>query len=538
MPGQEASRESGFWLATTAATPLLRWATSILMVGLFAIFLFAAVYANLPLARSDGFIPFIQATMFITELVTAILLFTQFAILREPAILVLASGYLFTSLIVVAHTLSFPGALSPTGLLGEGLQTTGWLHIIWHFMFPATVLAYALLKDRDANRSVMSNSLSRSLILVCMMAVVALVLIITFGLMAADARLPRLFLNRTTFAPLAGRLGLLDTLICVAAFAVLFVRQRSFLDRWVLVATFATLLEMAMVIMIAGRFTLGWYAVRLFGVTASVAVLVALLVETMVLYARLASAMILVKRERSHRMMSLDAATSAMAHELRQPLAAIEAAGSAALNWLKKTPPDIEEAKACLDSSGRSVQRVADAISSVRELFKRTSNQRTMIHINEIAVQALSAFRGGLDSNQIAITNDLQADLPEVHADRTQVQQVVLNLIKNGIEAMRAGPSDRKHLTITTRIYGHSSVLLSVQDTGPGIDPHQSDRIFEPFFTTKVSGMGLGLAICRSIVEDHGGSLRLTKADSEGCIFEFVLPIVSVTPGGIAVPPE
>jgi signal transduction histidine kinase len=530
MPIRELSQEAGFSVATEPATPLLRKVTLAVMAALLSIFLAAVFFANVPMAQSEGFIPFIQAAMIMGEIVTAVLLYTQFAILRSPAILVLASGYLFTALIILAHTLSFPRAFGPSGLLGAGLQTTGWLHIIWHFAYPASVIGYVLLKDKNENTddrrtpSPGGSSIVLSVTVVCGLAFALIV-----GLIAGDAYVPRLFLDRTTFAPLAAYTGFFDTLVCVLAFVLLWQHQRQFLDRWLLIAIFATILEMAMVIIISGRFTLGWYAVRLFGVTASMAVFIALLTETMSLYARLADAIILFRRERTNRLMSLDAATAAMAHELRQPLTAIISSGSAAANWLNRVPPDLGEVRnslALMTSSARSADEI---IAGVRELFKKGAGNRTEVRIDDIVRHDLSLVQPDLQAGGIRVETELEADLPVVQADRTQLQQLILNLIRNAIEAMGSIAPGARRLRLVARREGHSSVVLSVQDSGPGITAEDAARVFEPFFTTKPGGMGLGLAICRTIAQDHGGDLRLAQSGPDGCVFEVALQTAAAT---------
>jgi C4-dicarboxylate-specific signal transduction histidine kinase len=137
-----------------------------------------------------------------------------------------------------------------------------------------------------------------------------------------------------------------------------------------------------------------------------------------------------------------------------------------------------------------------------------------------------------LSLNEVSLATEFQNVLPEVYADRTQIQQVISNLVRNAIDAMNAKPPRARRLRLATSLDGHSAVLLSVQDTGPGITAERSERVFEPFFTTKPAGMGLGLAICRTIVQDHGGSLRLAKTDLGGCIFEMTLPAAAKEHGG------
>ena len=305
------------------------------------------------LGQSDGFVPFIEAIMFVTELVTAAFLFAQFVIIRSLGVLVLASGYLFTSLIILAHALAFPGAFGPNGLLGAGLQTSGWLAIIWHFVFPVSVIAYVLMKNSttDTGQPVQTSAT----LTICWSAAIVsgLVFALTWGLIVADAYVPPLFLNKTTFAPLTIQTGLMDALICTLAFFLLWLRQSSFLDRWLMIAILAMILEMALLLIVPTRFTAGWYNGRMFGVIASTVVLVAFVIEGTVLYSRVANTIVLLRRERANRLMSLDAATSAMAHELRQPLTAIVTMSAAASNWLKRSPPDFEQMRICIASIRR-----------------------------------------------------------------------------------------------------------------------------------------------------------------------------------------
>jgi C4-dicarboxylate-specific signal transduction histidine kinase len=256
-------------------------------------------------------------------------------------------------------------------------------------------------------------------------------------------------------------------------------------------------------------------------------VLSVLIIETMVLYARLANALILQRRERAAGLMSVDAATAAFAHEVRQPLTAIAAESGAALNWLKRTPPDLEEIGASLTQIALVTQRASEIISGVRALFKKAPHRRTMIQINQLAQQVLGLVEHDLRAHGVSVSTSFEEDLPSIPADRTQLEQVILNLVNNAVDAMRSGATPTRTLRLVTCRNGTSMLSLSVQDSGPGIAPDDRDRIFDPFFTTKPSGTGLGLSICRSIIEDHGGDLRLTKTDSHGSIFEIALPVGS-----------
>jgi signal transduction histidine kinase len=432
----------------------------------------------------------------------------------------LASGYLFSALIVTFHLLTFPGAFAPSGLLGAGLSTTAWLFIFWHLGLPVSVIGYAYLIDER-------RALTRSTVYWSLTFIIGLVCVLTWIVTAYDDALPALFVDQIGFTPLANHVTSIVFLVSVVALAMLWFRRKSVLDLWLIVAVCAMVAELAMTsFVIVSRFSLGFYTQRIFSLAASTIVLSALLAEATVLYGRLANAIVLLQRERADRLMSVEAATAAMAHEVRQPLTAIATYSRACLRWLKRTPPDLEEVRGSLDSIIASSHRADDVIASIRGLYRKTISQRTMIDVNTVVRQALNLLNYDLQANQILAATKYQENLPQINADDTQVQQVVLNLIKNAIDAMRSAPPGKRDLRLTTRLDDKNSMVsIIVEDSGPGINAEERDRIFNPFFTTKSVGMGLGLSLCRTIVEDHGGRLRLIKTDSYGSVFEITLPI-------------
>ena len=204
---------------------------------------------------------------------------------------------------------------------------------------------------------------------------------------------------------------------------------------------------------------------------ASCTVLVVLLWETMMLYARLASATILQRRERAHRLMSVDAATAAIAHEISQPLGAIQLNCSTALDCLKTTPPDLEEVRACLTDTMKDSNRANKIIESVRGLFKTTAPQRTKIELNRLVGQVLRMVENDLHVHGVTVSTELQENLPEIIADPIQLQQVILNLIRNAIEAMAIGPATIKTLRLVTTKNGNSVVAFR-----PGLRTRNSPR--------------------------------------------------------------
>jgi len=216
-----------------------------------------------------------------------------------------------------------------------------------------------------------------------------------------------------------------------------------------------------------------------------------------------------------------------LAHELRQPLTAIRSSASAAMNWLNKSVPDIDEARVATGSVIDITDRADAIISSVRELFRREAGHRQLVEIGKIVRESLVLMDAELRANQVSVQARYAQGLPSVRADRLQLQQVVLNLIKNAIDAMSATSVTNRRLEIKVSPASHAMVSLRIDDNGRGIPPEQQDQIFRSFFTTKKAGMGLGLAICRSIIADHGGTLRILKTGAGGTSFEISLPVAS-----------
>jgi signal transduction histidine kinase len=504
-----------------------------LIIFLLVAFLIIAPFASVPLARVDAFIPVLQTVLCVAELITAALLFAQYSIEPLHGVLALACGYMFSGLFAFLQTFAFPGAYAPAGLFGD-LSTAPYLFCLWHIAFPLGVIVYALSKDTAKGANVAGSS-PAVVIRITVTCVVALTAGLTWAVTAGAGYLPSLFVNTTTQAPFTNYLTGSIWLLSAVALVLLYARKRTVLAVWLTVTVFATLPDLALsTVMSSVRFTLGWYVARSYALLASCTVLIALLTETTVLYARHANAIVLLRRERADRLMSLEAATAAMAHELKQPLGALRSFGSAAQNWLKRTPPDVEKANRAVTSVINTVDRADHVVSSMRDLFKKTSNQHTMVQLNDVVRQLLSLVQRDLHANGISLTTEYEPNLPQVQAEPTQLQQVLLNLVKNAIDAMEAVTRGERNLRLVTGFDGKSVVSLYVQDSGPGIAAENQDRIFDPFFTTKPTGMGMGLSICRTIIETLGGNLRLARTNDRGSSFEIALPIAQQTGGNRA----
>jgi PAS domain S-box-containing protein len=215
--------------------------------------------------------------------------------------------------------------------------------------------------------------------------------------------------------------------------------------------------------------------------------------------------------------------TASLAHEVNQPIAAAITNSNTCLRWLAREPPDVEEAREAASRSVKDATRAADIISRVRLLFKKGTPLRESVDVNEVTREVIALLRDQADRYFVSIRTDLAADLPEVMADRVQLQQVFMNLMLNGIEAMK-DPSAAGELTIKSQRANNGQLLISVSDTGVGLAPQQADQIFNAFFTTKPEGTGMGLAISRSIIESHGGRLWATANSGRGATFHFTLP--------------
>ena len=415
------------------------------------------------------------------------------------------------------------------GLLGADSQSAAWLSVFYRFGFAATTVGYALLIPGKHTKGSIGLS-PRPAILWSVAIVVIVVCALTWAVTAGHDLMPRLLSD--SILPLGHSANGMIALTSVLAFLLLWSRGKSVLDLWLMVAVCALAMETSLTaFLVTTRFSVGFYATRLIPFIVSKAVLIVLLSETLMLNERLASAFILQRRERENRLMSVDAATAAIAHEIKQPLTAIAARCSAALRWLKRTPPNLKEVQDCLTRMMEASGRANEVVDSIRGLFKTNALQMTPIEINRLVRQVLQMVENDLHVQGVTVSTEFQGGLPQIMADRTLLQQVILNLVKNAIEAMGTVPRTKKALRLVTTHSGNW-VSLSVQDSGPGITPENGARVFDPFFTTKSSGTGLGLSISQKIIADHGGELRLTKTDSNGCTFEITLPSVATSDRG------
>jgi signal transduction histidine kinase len=218
--------------------------------------------------------------------------------------------------------------------------------------------------------------------------------------------------------------------------------------------------------------------------------------------------------------------SASIAHELRQPLAAVAISGVAALNWLKKQVPDLNETRLALETVVKESHRADDVIKSVRAMFRHESPARAPINLNELIQEVMTITARSISSNNIVLNANLTNNPPPtVMADSVQLQQVILNLIMNAVDAMSQPGHWARLLQLGTQVRPDGTVLTTVTDSGPGVDPKVVGKMFQHFFTTKPSGMGMGLPICKTIVEAHGGTLTASPSKPYGMEFRIVLPL-------------
>ena len=521
-----------------------------------AIFLTAAPLARVPLAQVWAFIPIYESALVINDLITAVLLFGQFGFLRSRALCVLASGYLFTALMTVAHALTFPGLFSPTGLLGAGPQSTAWLYMLWHAGFPLLVIAYGLLKDdgRETSRP-------RGRAGVAVLSSVAAVLVAACGLTllatAGQDSLPAI-MEGNHYTPAMILVVSSAWVLSLLALIILWRRRpHAVLDLWLMVVMCAWLLDIALAAVLnAGRFDLGFYAGRIYGLLAASFVLTALLIENGKLYVRLVAAHESERRERQRVQerttelvaVNADLATevgerrraeaeaeganrakseflSRMSHELRTPLNAI--LGFAQLLELEVQRPEDRESVEQITKGGRHLLSLINEILDIARIEAgRLALSLEPVRVDDAIQRVLDLARPLAAGRGVELQTDGAArSTQHVWADAQRLQQVLLNLVSNGIKYNR----ERGRLAVACDEVGEGRLRISVTDTGPGISPASRERLFQPFDRLDaeqrgVEGTGLGLALSKGLVQAMGGAIGVESVPGEGSTFwiEFV----------------
>jgi len=227
---------------------------------------------------------------------------------------------------------------------------------------------------------------------------------------------------------------------------------------------------------------------------------------------------------RLSRVLSMGELTASIAHEIKQPLTAVVMNGHASIEWLSASPPNLEKVRQSTEKIIQDGTRAGAVLSRIRALFKKETSTKDWLDINDVIQELLALVLAEAQKQNVSLRLELASDLPKVMGDRVQLQQVVLNLMMNGIDAIAADKTIREVLVVSWK-HGEDEIGVRVEDTGVGLDLENAEKIFDPFFTTKPHGIGMGLSISRTIVESHEGKLWATPRPAGGTIFQFTIPV-------------
>jgi signal transduction histidine kinase len=527
------------------------------LIGVSAVVFVACIpYVRVALEPSPAFVAVYNGVSSLNDLMTAIILLGQFNILRSRALLTLAGGYLFASVMSAIQLLTFPGMFTATGLLGAGPQTTLWLCIFWHGGFPFAVIAYALAADRDRESTSSPHTAIATVVIAVIVAVFACWFAATWG--TENERVLPTLLDASGFTPSQRVVILINIILALWAFVALWRRRRqSLLDLWLMVVMGYLLCDITLSSYLnATRYDLGFYAGRLYGVLAASLVLAALVLENSRLHYRLALGARGLKeratalsqanekmqnemtnRERAEeelrqaqaelarvsRISAMGELTSSLAHEVNHPIGAIMINAETCLRWLSHEVPNIERARAIANMIVKDGARASETMARMQQLFHKRALFRRTVDVNDIIREMIVLLDVDAARSSVSIHAELMDDPPKVFGDRVQLKQVLMNLMINGIEAMSEGDGTRE-LVIKSEQADGGHIAVSVSDTGIGLPALPSNQIFNSFVTTKPHSIGIGLSISRSIVEEHGGRLWATNNPSRGAHFHLTLP--------------
>ncbi|MBB3769897.1 signal transduction histidine kinase [Angulomicrobium tetraedrale] len=507
------------------------WGVVAILLSLVLVSGFVATmpFARAPLAHSELLLPAYASATGLLEGITAALLFSLYTVQRNRALLFLAAGYLFSALIVPSWLLSFPGLFPDFGF-EFGLQTTAAIATVRRIGFTLFVLAYALAPARGIPRGTTRGSLMGAIA-----AVAGMVGLLTFAIFASRETLPAFMLDGRH----VGRLWSYVPPIALALYgldmAILLRRRRSQLDLWVVLVLFSLMVELLLISYLGGaiRLSVGWWAGRLYGLVAASIVLLALLAETTLVYARLARTVAAERRVRQNRLTAMEALSASIAHEINQPLASMVTNADAALRWLAKAEPRLDKAGDALRRIVEDGHRANAVVTGIRTMFTTGTQERAELDLNALVEGAVQSASTEAMHGFIEIRTDLAPSPLTVVGNTVQLHHVLRNLIENAIDSVRIGGEWPRRVIVRTRLEAAGEVHVSVADNGTGIASDIVERLFDPFVSTKPGGMGMGLMFCRAVVEAHGGRVWASPNQPRGAVFHFSLPAAMV-PGGDA----
>jgi len=526
-----------------------RWALAI-CIALFGGFCALIPFARVPLPRVEAFIPIYDSALALNNLVTAGLLLVGFSRSRLRAVLVLASGYLFTALMALPHMATFPGLFSASGLLGGGPQTSAWLDALRHGGFPLFVIGYALLKRREAE-SVRSRLDTGGHVVLATAGAVAVVFVLTLIVTAGHQLLPRI-VGDDGYATAMMAVSAPVWLFSLVALAI-FLGSRppySILDLWLMVVLCAWVFGIALSTVInAGPFDIGFYAGRLYDLFAASVVPIVFLVEASQLYGRLDEARAIAEQRnvelarsreelaQAQRLEAIGQLTGGVAHDFNNLLTVV--IGN--LELISRARGDPEKIDHLAESAMKAARRGEHLVRQLLTYARRQINHPQTVNLNQL-ITNIENLMHRVIGEQIEIVSLLSPILAPVQIDPAQFETAILNLAINSRDAMAAGGRitietrnvtiDRQHAANDPEITPGPYVMVSVSDSGAGMTPAVLARAFDPFFTTKETGKGSGLGLSQvyGFAKTAGGCVNIYSEPGIGTTVKLYLPQSSNRP--------
>ncbi len=528
----------------------LRLASVVALLSM-TMFLLLVPFAQTPLARVPAFIPMYQSALIVCDVTTFVLLFAQFAVERSKALFVLAGGYWFTGVLTAAHTLTFPGLFSASGLLGAGLQSTAWIYLFWHAAFPIFIIGYVqCVKER----------LSRDRAVLLFAGITVLAILGVALATAGESLLPVLLAEGRYTTSYRVVVAVVWSASLLALYTLWKAPGRSTLDVWLMAVMCVWICEVALAAMFnAGRFDLGFYAGRVFGLLSAGFILVVLLSQYTSLFAQAATVASVMSAERERerladeRRLLLDLERQArgeaetanrtkdqflamLGHELRNPLAPIRTALQ--LMRLRDATALVKEREVIERQVVHLVRLVDDLLDISRITRGNIVIQRRKVDIRPIVASAIEMATPLIEQRGHKFRLNIEGEL-WVLGDAPRLAQAICNVL---INAAKFTPNGGKIRLSARR--EDESVVIAVRDNGVGLSSDAAEKIFEPFVQIEQQGsdrphggLGLGLAIVRSLVHLHGGTVDvLSEGPSKGASFEIRLPAIQAE--GDAVVPD
>ena len=508
--------------ASARQVQLAQFLALVLLLGCIAIF----PYRAQQLPSITAFVSVIDAIHFLFGGITAAILLSLASILRSRALVVLGAGFFLAGLLAIGHGLTYPNVFSRTGLLGAQSETATWVYLAWHIALPAAVVAYALLKTEP-------HGLREPIRMIFLWLTAAT--LAAAGIMLLTTAGSSFILDVLKFGTRESTVTrYLVMLLIGIGILLLWFGKRSVLDIGLMLTLWALLTESVVIMPNAGRFSLGWYAGRVMGLSSGLFVLLMLLIDMTRLYGKMVVLAASQTREQENRLMVGEAVGAFIAHELRQPLASMLLnAGTAR----QLCVPGKGKLSAVLDELVEDGRLVTQIVESTRAAVGRGLAEKSRTDINQLIRDTLRMTDHERRKRGIKVELRLNDQLPPVLINPLQVQQVFINLFVNATDAMREETDCPRILRVRSSC-GDAGVVIRVEDTGSGIRPGDRERIFDPFFTTKENGMGIGLSICHSVIKRHGGTIQVSSGDPFGAVFEICLPVESLAAPQPVMPAE